>query len=106
MQQSTVDAMNTFRAFPVDERQALFVGMMRDFVERDGRDKTIRLLLENLFSSQSARSDPKANTLAAFARLPEEAAAAVLTPLDPESVRIEECLSEAEVERIVAGAES
>jgi hypothetical protein len=106
MQQSTVDAMNAFRTFPVDERQALFVSMIRDFVARDGRDKTIRLLLENLFIQQNAQSDPKAETLAAFARLPEEAAAAVLTTLDPKSVRIEDCLSDSEVERIVSGAEN
>jgi len=98
--------MNSFREFSVDERQALFVGMMRDFVERNGRDKTIRLLLENLFSPEKAESDPKAKTLAAFVRLPEEAVVAILTPIDPGLVRIEDCLSDAEVDRIVSGMES
>jgi hypothetical protein len=49
-------------------------------------------------------TEQQAATLAAFARLPDEVRAALLAPFDPETIRIEDCLSDEEVERILAEA--
>jgi hypothetical protein len=49
-------------------------------------------------------SNEEAKTLAAFARLPDEVRAAILAPLDPAVIRVEDCLSDDEVERILAEA--
>jgi hypothetical protein len=94
MPSSTADAPNSFRAFPTEERRAVFAGMIRDFVARDGRDETIRLLLATVF-------DPRTPFIA---RLPKEVAAALLAPFDPAAVRVEDCLADAEVDRILTGA--
>jgi hypothetical protein len=54
--------------------------------------------------STTDMNSPRALTLAAFARLPKDVAAALLAPLDPASIRVEDCLSDDEVERVIAGA--
>jgi hypothetical protein len=104
MQPSSVDAINSFRAFPAEERRALLASMIRDVVAREGRDEAIRILLANVFDSRTPLMERQAETLAAFARLPKDVAAALLAPLDPASVRVEDCLSDDDVEAIVAGA--
>ena len=82
----------------------MFAGIIRDVVARDGRDEAIRILLTNVFDPQTPLLERQAETLAAFARLPKEVAAALLAPFDPASVRIEDCLADEEVERVVAEA--
>jgi hypothetical protein len=57
------------------------------------------------FDAQMPLTDRQAETLAALARLPVDVRAALLAPLDPAAVRVEECLPDDEVERIVAGAD-
>ena len=49
-------------------------------------------------------TEAEAKTLAAFAKLPDDVRAALLAPFDPETIRIEDCLSDEEVERILAEA--
>jgi len=101
---STADVLNSFRAFPAEERRELFASMIRDFVARDGRDEAIRLLFANVFDPQTPMVERQAETLAAFARLPKDVTLALLAPLDPASVRVEDCLSDDEVNRLVSGA--
>jgi hypothetical protein len=103
MGSSTADVLNSIRAFPAEERRELFASMIRDFVARDGRDETIRLLLANVFDPQTPLVERQAETLAAFARLPNDVALGLLAPLDAASMRVEDCLSDDEVDRIVTG---
>lgn len=104
MRTSTTEVLNSFRTFPADERRALLADMICDFVARDGRDETIRFLLATVFDSRTSLMERQADTLAAFGRLPRDAATALLAPLDPTSVRVEDCLSDDEVDRVIAGA--
>jgi len=103
MNLSTAEALSSFRAFPAEEQRALFADIIRDAVARDGRDATLQLLLPSLFGPPTSATQGQAETLAAFARLPEDVAAALLTPVDPATVRVEDCLSDAEVARLTAG---
>src|SRR5437667_69232 len=104
MQSSATDALDSFRALSAEKRRELFAGMIRDFVARDGRDEAIRLMLANVFDPRTPALERQAETLAAFARLPKEVAAALLAPLDSTSVGVEDCLPEDEVEQIVSAA--
>ena len=49
-------------------------------------------------------TEAQANTWAAFMRLPEDVRARLLAPIDPKTIRVEDCLSDDEVERILAEA--
>jgi hypothetical protein len=101
---SPADAVHSFRAFPAEQRRAVFADIVRDIVARDGHDEAIRLFLANVFDSGTPLMERQLETLAAFARLPKDVAARLLAPFDPESIRVEDCLSDDEVERMVAGA--
>jgi hypothetical protein len=104
MQPSTADALDLFRSFTAEQRRELIVGIIRDFVARDGRHEAIRVMLANVFEPETSILDRQAETLAAFARLPKDVAAALLAPFDQASVRVEDCLPDDEVAAIVAGS--
>jgi hypothetical protein len=101
---SAAELVQSFQAFSDEDRRAAFEGVIRAFVSHNGRDETIRLLLENAFGTETALLERQIETLAALTRIPKDAAAALLRPVDPESVRLEDCLTDAEVDRILAGA--
>jgi hypothetical protein len=106
MRPSATDALDSFRAYTVEERRALLGDLIRDFAARNGRDETIRILLENISTPPTVALERQAETLAVFARLPEDAATQLLAPFDPNTVSVKDCMSDVEVNRIVTGMES
>jgi hypothetical protein len=103
MPSSPADAINSFRTFPAEQRRAVFADVVRDLVAVDGRDEAIRLFFANVFDVRTPLAERQAETLAAFARLPKDVAAAILA-IDPATIRVEDCLSDEEVEQMVAEA--
>lgn len=101
MRPSAEDALDSFLSFPVQARRALLAGMIRDFVERDGRDKTLRLLLVNAFHPRTALEQMKVETLAAFSQLPSEGIDALLKPVNPAALNLEDSLSDEQVNQIL-----
>ena len=101
MSPSATNALDSFRAIPAEDRRELFADMIRDFVARDGREQTLQFLLASVFGPRTPLMERQAETLAAFARLPKDSAASLLLPFDPSSLRTEDCLSDADIDRLL-----
>jgi hypothetical protein len=103
MPTTAADVLGAMREFSVQERREFLSELIREIVSKDGRDEAIRWLFECILDRDQSPDEREAETLAALMKLPIEVAAAALEPFDPNEIRIEDCLSDEEVEQILAG---